>query len=194
MTHTRLILASGSPRRHELLTTAGIPHQIRVPMADETLPPHIESRRAVALLSQRKAAAALAISPEENALVLAADTVVSLDGEILGKPHSEEEARQMLKRLSGQSHTVCTGVTVANRVKSVTAVEVTAVHMREIRTEEIDAYVASGDPMDKAGAYGIQGKAGIFVSGIDGDYFNIVGLPVCLVGNILSKHFGFPLI
>lgn len=194
MTHTHLILASGSPRRYELLTTAGIPHQIRVPMADETLPPHIESRRAVALLSQRKAAAALAISPEENALVLAADTVVSLDGEILGKPHSEEEARQMLKRLSGRSHTVCTGVTVANRVKSVTAVEVTAVHMREIRPEEIDAYVASGDPMDKAGAYGIQGKAGIFVSGIDGDYFNIVGLPVCLVGNILSKHFGFPLI
>ena len=194
MTHTHLILASGSPRRHELLTTAGIPHQIRVPMADETLPPHIESRRAVALLSQRKAAAALAISPEENALVLAADTVVSLDGEILGKPHSEEEARQMLKRLSGRSHTVCTGVTVANREKSVTAVEVTAVHMREIRPEEIDAYVASGDPMDKAGAYGIQGKAGIFVSGIDGDYFNIVGLPVCLVGNILSKHFGFPLI
>ena len=194
MTHTHLILASGSPRRHELLTTAGIPHQIRVPMADETLPPHIESRRAVALLSQRKAAAALAISPEENALVLTADTVVSLGGEILGKPHSEEEARQMLKRLSGRSHTVCTGVTVANRVKSVTAVEVTAVHMREIRPEEIDAYVASGDPMDKAGAYGIQGKAGIFVSGIDGDYFNIVGLPVCLVGNILSKHFGFPLI
>ena len=194
MTHTHLILASGSPRRHELLTTAGIPHQIRIPMADETLPPHIESRRAVALLSQRKAAAALAISPEENALVLAADTVVSLDGEILGKPHSEEEARQMLKRLSGRSHTVCTGVTVANRVKSVTAVEVTAVHMREIRPEEIDTYVASGDPMDKAGAYGIQGKAGIFVSGIDGDYFNIVGLPVCLVGNILSKHFGFPLI
>ena len=194
MTHTHLILASGSPRRHELLTTAGIPHQIRVPMADETLPPHIESRRAVALLSQRKAAAALAISPEENALVLAADTVVSLDGEILGKPHSEEEARQMLKHLSGRSHTVCTGVTVANRVKSVTAVEVTAVHMREIRPEEIDAYVASGDPMDKAGAYGIQGKAGIFVAGIDGDYFNIVGLPVCLVGNILSKHFGFPLI
>ena len=194
MTHTRLILASGSPRRHELLTTAGIPHQIRVPMADETLPPHIESRRAVALLSQRKAAAALAISPEDDALVLAADTVVSLDGEILGKPHSEEEARQMLKRLSGRSHTVCTGVTVANRKKSVTAVEVTAVHMREIRPEEIDAYVASGDPMDKAGAYGIQGKAGIFVSGIDGDYFNIVGLPVCLVGNILSKHFGFPLI
>ena len=92
MKNTRLILASGSPRRHELLTTAGIPHEIRVPMADESLPPHIEARRAVALLSQRKAAAALAISPEEDALILAADTVVSLDGEILGKPHSEEEA------------------------------------------------------------------------------------------------------
>lgn len=194
MTHTRLILASGSPRRHELLTTAGIPHEIRVPMADETLPPHVESRRAVALLSQRKAAAALAVSPEEDALVLAADTVVSLDGEILGKPHSEEEARQMLMRLSGRSHTVCTGVTVADRHKSVTAVEVTAVHMRKILPEEIDAYVASGDPMDKAGAYGIQGKAGVFVSGIDGDYFNVVGLPVCLVCNILTKHFGFQLI
>ena len=194
MTHSHLILASGSPRRHELLTTAGIPHQIRVPMADETLPPHVESRRAVALLSQRKAAAALAVSPEEDALVLAADTVVSLDGEILGKPHSEEEARQMLMRLSGRSHTVCTGVTVANRHKSVTAVEVTAVRMRKILPEEIDAYVASGDPMDKAGAYGIQGKAGVFVSGLDGDYFNVVGLPVCLVGNILTKHFGFQLI
>ncbi|MBQ7334615.1 MAG: septum formation inhibitor Maf [Clostridia bacterium] len=194
MTHTRLILASGSPRRHELLTTAGIPHEIRVPMADETLPPHVESRRAVALLSQRKAAAALAVSPEGEALVLAADTGVSLDGEILGKPHSEEEARQMLMRLSGRSHTVCTGVTVADRHKSVTAVEVTAVRMRKILPEEIDAYVASGDPMDKAGAYGIQGKAGVFVSGIDGDYFNVVGLPVCLVGNILTKHFGFQLI
>ena len=194
MTHTRLILASGSPRRHELLTTAGILHEIRVPMADETLPPHVESRRAVALLSQRKAAATLAVSPEEDALVLAADTVVSLDGKILGKPHSEEEAQQMLMRLSGRSHTVCTGVTVADRHKSVTAVEVTAVRMRKILPEEIDAYVASGDPMDKAGAYGIQGKAGVFVSGIDGDYFNVVGLPVCLVGNILTKHFGFQLI
>ena len=163
-------------------------------MADETLPPHVESRRAVALLSQRKAAATLAVSPEEDALVLAADTVVSLDGKILGKPHSEEEAQQMLMRLSGRSHTVCTGVTVADRHKSVTAVEVTAVRMRKILPEEIDAYVASGDPMDKAGAYGIQGKAGVFVSGIDGDYFNVVGLPVCLVGNILTKHFGFQLI
>ena len=194
MKHTQLILASGSPRRHELLTTAGIPHEIRVPQTDESLPPHIESRRAVALLSQRKAAAALSISPESDALILAADTVVAVDGEILGKPHSEEEARQMLRRLSGRSHTVCTGVTIADRYQSVTAVEVTAVHMREILPAEIDAYVASGDPMDKAGAYGIQGKAGIFVSGIDGDYFNIVGLPICLVGRILVKHFGFPLI
>lgn len=191
--HPILILASGSPRRHELLTAAGIPHEIRVPQADESLPPHIDPRKAVAMLSQRKAAAALTASPEEDALVLAADTVVSIDGEILGKPHSTEEARQMLSRLSGRSHTVCTGVTVANRLKSVTATESATVHMRHITPGEMDAYIASGDPMDKAGAYGIQGKAGLFVTGIEGDYFTIVGLPVCLVGNILIAHFSYKL-
>lgn len=193
-THPTLILASGSPRRHELLTIAGIPHEIRVPQADESLPPHIDPRRAVGLLSLRKATAALATAPEADAVILAADTVVAVDGEILGKPHSEEEARQMLCRLSGRSHTVCTGITIANRIKSVTAVEEAAVHMRRIAPEEIDAYIATGDPMDKAGAYGIQGKAGLFVTGIVGDYFTIVGLPVCRVGKILRQHFGFTLI
>ena len=189
--HPMLILASGSPRRHELLSAVGIPHEIRVPRADESLPPRIDPRKAVAMLSQRKAAAALAAAKEEDALVLAADTVVAVDGEILGKPHSEEEARQMLSRLSGRSHIVCTGVTVANRTKSVTAAEVAVVHMRPITPQEIDAYVRSGDPMDKDGAYGIQGKAGLFVTGIEGDYFTIVGLPVCLVGNILTAHFSY---
>ncbi|MBQ7939770.1 MAG: septum formation protein Maf [Clostridia bacterium] len=193
-THPTLILASGSPRRHELLTVAGISHIVRVPQADESLPPRIDPRRAVAILSMRKATAALAAAPETDALVLAADTVVAVDGEILGKPHSAEEAQQMLCRLSGRSHTVCTGITIANRTKSVTAVEEAAVHMRPILPEEIDAYIATGDPMDKAGAYGIQGKAGLFVTGIVGDYFTIVGLPVCRVGNILRKHFGFTLI
>lgn len=189
--HPILILASGSPRRHELLNTVGIPHEIRVPRADESLPPRIDPRKAVAMLSQRKAAAALAAAEEADALVLAADTVVAVDGEILGKPHSPEEARQMLTRLSGRSHTVCTGVTVANRTKSVTAAEVAVVHMRPITPQEIDAYIESGDPMDKAGGYGIQGKAGLFVTGIEGDYFTIVGLPVCLVGNILTSHFSY---
>ena len=189
--HPILILASGSPRRHELLNAVGIPHEIRVPRTDESLPPRIDPRKAVAMLSQRKAAAALAAAEEADALVLAADTVVAVDGEILGKPHSPEEARQMLSRLSGRSHTVCTGVTVANRTKSVTAAEVAVVHMRPITPQEIDAYIESGDPMDKAGAYGIQGKAGLFVTGIEGDYFTIVGLPVCLVGNILTSHFSY---
>lgn len=189
--HPILILASGSPRRHELLNTVGIPHEIRVPRADESLPPRIDPRKAVAMLSQRKAAAALDAAEEADALVLAADTVVAVDGEILGKPHSPEEARQMLTRLSGRSHTVCTGVTVANRTKSVTAAEVAVVHMRPITPQEIDAYIESGDPMDKAGAYGIQGKAGLFVTGIEGDYFTIVGLPVCLVGTILTSHFSY---
>lgn len=193
-THPTLILASGSPRRHELLTVAGISHIVRVPQADESLPPRIDPRRAVAILSMRKATAALAAAPETDALVLAADTVVAVDGEILGKPHSTEEAQQMLCRLSGRSHTVCTGITIANRTKSVTAVEEAAVHMRPILPKEIDAYIATGDPMDKAGAYGIQGKAGLFVTGIVGDYFTIVGLPVCRVGSILRKHFGFTLI
>lgn len=186
----RLILASASPRRHEILAAAGIPHEIRAAHADEALPAGITPDAAVEMLSARKAAAALA-QAGENEIVLAADTVVSQSGRILGKPADEDDARNMLRALSGGSHTVYTGITVTDGVTSVTAHEETVVRMRTILPQEIEAYIASGDPMDKAGAYGYQSLAGIFVAGIEGDYFNVVGLPLCRTAAILRDRFGF---
>lgn len=186
----RLILASASPRRHEILLTAGIPHEIRAAHADETLPPDIDPASAVEMLSARKASAALAEAGKDE-IILAADTVVSLNGRILGKPADEADARQMLLALSGRTHAVYTGITVTDGTVTVSAHEKTVVRMREILPDEIDAYIASGDPLDKAGAYGIQSLAGIFVSGLDGDYFNVVGLPLCRTARILRDSFGF---
>ena len=186
----RLILASASPRRHEILLTAGIPHEIRAAHADETLPPDITPAQAVEMLSARKAAAALA-EASRGEIVLAADTVVSLNGKILGKPADREQARQMLTALSGNAHEVYTGITVTDGTVTVSEHEKTVVRMREILPGEIDAYISSGDPMDKAGAYGIQSLAGIFVSGLEGDYFNVVGLPLCRTARILRDSFGF---
>lgn len=119
-------------------------------------------------------------------VIIAADTVVSVDGDILGKPRSEDEARAMLRRLSGREHEVYTGVTVIHAGDIRCAAERTLVRFRAVTGAEIDAYVATGEPMDKAGAYGIQGAAGLFVEGITGDYFNVMGLPVCRLGRMLS--------
>ncbi|MGM9653252.1 MAG: Maf family protein [Eubacteriales bacterium] len=188
-THT-LILASASPRRHEILTAAGIPHLVRPTDADETLPEGISPADAVELLSARKARAALA-GAQEGSVILAADTVVSLGDRILGKPHGAKEARVMLLSLSGRAHEVFTGVTLCSAGRMVTAHERTVVHMRPLSGEEIDAYIATGEPLDKAGAYGIQGRGGLFVSGIEGDYFNIVGLPLYRVGRMLCEEFGW---
>ena len=187
----RLILASGSPRRHELLTAAGIPHLVRPGAADETLPDGIAPADAVELLSRRKADAALA-ALGEGEILLAADTVVALDGAILGKPRDAADAARMLRALSGRTHSVFTGVTVADRTRAVTAHEETVVRFRALGEAEIAAYVESGEPLDKAGAYGIQGAAALFVQGIRGDYANVVGLPLCLCGTLLREHFGFP--
>jgi len=186
----RLILASASPRRHEILTAAGIPHEIRTSDADETLPDGISPADAVQLLSARKARAVCATAAPDE-IVLAADTVVCHRGVILGKPGSEGEAREMLLALSGDTHQVFTGITLCDGTKTVTQYECSHVHMREISGEEIDAYIRTGEPMDKAGAYGIQGRAGLFVRAIEGDYFNIVGLPLCRVGTVLREHFAF---
>ena len=142
------------------------------------------------MLSARKAAAALA-KASSGEIVLAADTVVSLNGKILGKPADREQARQMLTALSGNVHKVYTGITVTDGTVTVSEHEKTVVRMREILPGEIDAYISSGDPMDKAGAYGIQSLAGIFVSGLEGDYFNVVGLPLCRTARILRDSFGF---
>ena len=190
-TKTKLILASASPRRHELLTAAGIPHTVLTADVDESLPAGIPPHKAVEMLSARKAAAVLPLAPH-GASVLAADTVVALDGEILGKPRSEADAVRMLTALSGRAHAVYTGVTLTDGKTTVTVHAKTSVHMRIITEEEIVSYIKTGEPMDKAGAYGIQGRASLFVTGIVGDYANVVGLPVSLVGSILKERFGFP--
>lgn len=188
----QLILASASPRRHDLLTAAGIPHTVLSADTDESLPSGIAPHEAVEILSARKAEAILPIAPA-GSIILAADTVVTLDGGILGKPRDELDAKRMLLSLSGREHHVFTGVTVTDGMKTVTRHAKTAVRMRIISEEEIDAYIKTGEPMDKAGAYGIQGRAAFFVSGIEGDYANVVGLPVSLVGEILRIDFAFPL-
>ncbi len=187
-----LILASASPRRHELLTAAGLTHIVLTSEADETLPAGISPADAVEMLSARKAAAVLPLAPT-GTLTVAADTVVALNGEILGKPKDETDAKRMLTALSGREHHVYTGVTVTDGTKTVTAHACTAVRMRTVAPAEIDAYIRTGEPMDKAGAYGIQGRAALFVTSIEGNYANVVGLPLSLLGDILSREFGFPL-
>lgn len=191
MNQPTLILASGSPRRHEILLAAGIPHTVCKTDADESLPDGILPEKAVEILSTRKAAACTL--PDEHTVILAADTIVCLNGLILGKPKDPSDAVRMLQMLSGQNHSVFTGITLRNHNFTISAHEETIVSMRALSGAEIDAYVQSGEPLDKAGSYGIQGRAGLFVSGIHGDYQNVVGLPLCLTGQLLVRHFGFTL-
>ena len=180
----KLILASQSPRRKELLGLLGIPFEIQVSQADETMDPHGDPAEQVAQVSRRKA---LAIQNGEDAVVIAADTIVVCDGEILGKPHSKEDACRMLSLLSGRSHQVMTGMTVmrGDRIESHT--EITEVFFRQISEKEIIRYVESGEPMDKAGAYGIQGGAALFAEKLQGDYYNVMGLPVCRLTQMLKS-------
>lgn len=183
-----IILASASPRRRQLLAQAGYEFEVLVSEADE----HIEKSRPeemVKELSRRKAKAvvdALDRTPGkgDSILVIGADTIVVHKGVVLGKPADEEEAFSMLRSLSADTHQVYTGETMillkdSGGPLTVTFAECTDVEMRELSDQEIRDYIASGDPMDKAGAYGIQGKAAVFVSGIHGDYYNVVGLPIC---------------
>ena len=179
-----LILASQSPRRKELLGLFHIPFTVRVADIDETMAPDKTAADAVAEVSLRKAQA---IERSAGDVVIAADTIVVCQGKILGKPHSEAEAVRMLELLSGRDHQVMTGVTVLTEEKSCTFTEITDIHFRELSLREIEAYVATGEPMDKAGAYGIQGGAALFCSRLEGDYYNVVGLPVCRLAQILKE-------
>ena len=180
----KLILASQSPRRKELLGLFHIPFEIRVADIDETMDPNGDPFHEVARVSRCKA---LAIPREEDDVVIAADTIVVCQGKVLGKPHSQEEARQMLSLLSGRDHQVMTGVTVLRGQQESVFTEVTDLHFRELSQGEILAYVRSGEPMDKAGAYGIQGGAALFCSRLVGDYYNVMGLPVCRLGEVLRQ-------
>ena len=179
-----LILASASPRRQELLKLFGIPFTVRVADIDETMDPAAAAFDEVARLSREKA---LAVPREKEDIVIAADTIVVCEGKVLGKPHSEGEAFAMLSLLSGRDHQVMTGCTVLRSGRAVTFTEVTDLHFRELSEKEIRRYVESGEPMDKAGAYGIQGGAALFCEKMVGDYYNVMGLPVCRLGQVLKE-------
>ena len=182
----KIILASQSPRRRELLERMGISDFEIIPAkADEMFQPTCTPAGVVETLSRRKCIEVAAAHPD--ALVIAADTVVSIDGHILGKPHSEPDAARMLNALSGREHKVYTGITVSCGGKPVTGHEVTAVRFRPLREADITRYIATGEPMDKAGAYGIQGYGCVFVEGISGDYYNVMGLPVCRLARLLAR-------
>ena len=179
-----LILASASPRRKELLGLFHIPFQIRVADIDETMDAAKSPFDEVARVSSLKAMATPRASDD---VVVAADTIVVCEDRVLGKPRSAEEAVAMLSLLSGREHQVMTGVTVICGEKSKTFTEVTDIHFRELTEKEIRAYVATGEPMDKAGAYGIQGGAALFCTHMVGDYYNVMGLPVCRLGQLLRE-------
>ena len=179
-----IILASASPRRKELLGLFRVPFEIRVADIDETMNPNKAPFDEVARVSRLKA---LAVSREEDDTVIAADTIVVCEGRVLGKPKDQQEACEMLRLLSGRDHQVMTGVTVVKGQQAETFTEVTDLHFRPLSEEEIEAYVATGEPMDKAGSYGIQGGAALFCTRMVGDYYNVMGLPVCRLGEVLRR-------
>ncbi len=182
-----IILASASPRRRELLENVGVKDMKIIPArGEEHVPEGAGAQEAVMAISRAKALeVAEQCAPDD--VIIAADTVVCLDGDILGKPHSTDEAEEMLRRLSGREHEVFTGVTVMRGGNVLCSAERTAVRFRALTAAEISAYVATGEPMDKAGAYGAQGLASLFVEGITGDFFNVMGLPMCRLGRMLSE-------
>ena len=178
-----LILASQSPRRKTLMELFSVPFTVRVADIDETMDAALGAAREVARVSRLKA---LAIPCDPEDVVVAADTIVVCGGNILGKPKDEADAVRMLSRLSGARHQVMTGVTVVKGEKIESFTEITDIDFRPLSQKEITAYVRTGEPMDKAGAYGIQGGAALFVSRLEGDYYNVMGLPVCRLGQVLK--------
>lgn len=190
----KIILASGSPRRREILENIGLDFSVSVSNADESAvsPQGIPVGIYVQELAMLKAAAS-AKTAERGALVIGADTVVSLDGKILTKPTDENDAFEMLTELSGKTHEVYTGICVTDTsdMKSVCRSACTNVTFSPLTEKIVRAYIQTGEPSDKAGAYGIQGKGALLVEKIDGDYFNVVGLPVKLLSEILRDEFDF---
>jgi septum formation protein len=184
-----LVLASQSPRRRELLGCAGIPFVVRPAIVDEARIGEEDPGEHVCRLAREKAQA-VACAPGE--IVLGADTVVAIDGDVLGKPSDPEDAARMLRRLSGRTHEVVTGICLRTSNRLILDKESTRVRFVRLSEEEIAAYAASGEPMDKAGAYAIQGRASRFVDRIEGCYFNVVGLPVSLVWRHLKELAALP--
>ena len=193
-----VILASRSPRRREILSMLGVKFEIVSADADEASE-ITEPAFLVRELALRKGRATLELLRKEGrvsdrTLIIASDTVVAVDGKILGKPADEAEAREMLRSLSGRSHKVVSGVALLTGDREVAASEETAVRFAVLTEQAIDRYVRSGEPMDKAGAYAIQGGASVWVEGIDGDYHNVVGLPVYRLNRLLEDFLGIGLL
>ena len=199
----RLILASASPRRAELLRAAGFTFEIVVTDVDEQVRPGETASTYVRRLAAEKSEAAIRLvgadprvgpgghlgpPPREDTVILGADTVVVVDGQILGKPRDADEAASMLRRLSGTRHEVLTGISLRRGASELGRVETTTVHFMPLSDAEVEWYIASGEGCDKAGAYAIQGLASRFISRIDGSYSNVVGLPVAAVHEVLTSH------
>ena len=190
-TVARIILASGSPRRQELLRRIGIEDfTVVVPQVEETYPEGLSPEEIVCHISRLKNAA---VPADDADIVITADTMVFLDEQKLGKPRDEAHALKMLTALQGRRHTVCTGVTVRRGGDVLTRAQSTDVYFRPASEQELRAYIASGEPMDKAGAYGVQGQGALLVERIDGDFFNVMGLPVLLLSELL-RHFNVDLL
>ena len=179
-----LILASQSPRRRELMGLFRRPFTVCVADVDEAMDPEKAPFDEVARVSRAKA---LAIPRGDDDVGVAADTIVVCCGRTLGKPRTKDEAAQMLSLLSGRDHQVMTGMTVLRGQREVSCTEVTDIHFRDLTDKEIESYIATGEPMDKAGAYGIQGGAALFAQKMVGDYYNVMGLPVCRLYEILTQ-------
>ena len=180
-----LVLASASPRRALILDSLSIPYEVRVPSCHEALLPGELPAVAARRLATEKAAS-ISLVPGE--VTVAADTIVAIGSDALGKPADPGEAVEMLLRLSGRDHFVFTGLAVRSAAHLVSGVERTRVHFRQLARPECEEYVATGEPLDKAGAYGIQGRGAALVERIDGDFYNVVGLPVQLMFSLLSRH------
>ena len=180
----QVILASQSPRSKAMMGLFHIPFTVRVSDADESMDPKLSPAEAVGLVSRRKAEA---VTREGDDLVIAADTIVVCGGEILGKPKDTEDAYRMLRLLSGRDHQVMTGMTLLRGEICRTVTEITDIHFRELSDREIHAYIRTGEPMDKAGSYGIQGGAALFAQHLVGDYYNVMGLPVCRLSQLLRE-------
>lgn len=186
----KLILASQSPRRKEILNSVGLNFKVMPVDADETLPEGIEASDAVTLLARRKAKALLEADPElSESVILAADTLVECFGEILGKPEDKEDARRMLTMLCGCGSAVHTGICIAYKGKFATALETAYVTFDEMSPEEIEDYISTDEPYDKAGGYAVQGRAALYIAGVTGDWYSVVGLPIHAVKNLLEEEF-----
>lgn len=186
-----LILASSSPRRQELIRSLGLPYSVQASEADETVPSDWEPSRIVETLSLRKAEAVYRQlkKPAPGTIVIGSDTIVVLDGQVLGKPRDEEDAKRMLGELQGRTHQVFSGVACvdAESGRRVVRSRMTNVHMHALTSKQIERYVATGEPMDKAGAYAIQGLGATIIDSIEGDYFTVVGLPLSLLSQMLRE-------